>query len=75
MNNISFSSVAAVSPQSNLEDGEVVEVQAEATPHQPVSAPPPALQAPKFQFSAMFRFLHSVPGILPPDRQIAASSG
>merc|ERR1712203_913157 len=45
------SSVAAVSPQSSLEDGEVVEVQAEATPHQPVSTgsvlpcaswPPPA---------------------------------
>ena len=70
-----FSSAAAVSPQTTLEDGEVVEVDAEAVPHQPVSAPPPALQAPQsfnFQQSSVF-FTLSQESSRP--RQIAASSG
>ena len=69
------SSAAAVSPQNTLEDGEVVEVEAEAVPHQPVSAPPPALQAPQsfnFQQCSVF-FTLSQESSRP--RQIAASSG
>jgi len=69
------SSAAAVSPQTTLEDGEVVEVEAEAVPHQPVSAPPPALQAPhsfNFQQCSVF-FTLSQESSRP--RQIAASSG
>jgi len=38
------SSAAAVSPQNTLEDGEVVEVEAEAVPHQPESSRPRQMQ-------------------------------
>ena len=65
-----FSSAAAVSPQTTLEDGEVVEVEAEAVPHQPVSAPPPALQAPQsFNFQQYVQFSSPCPRN-PPDRRL-----
>jgi len=69
------SSAAAVSAQTTLEDGEVVEVETEAVPHQPVSAPPPALQAPQtFNFQQCSVFFTLSQECSRP-RQIAASSG
>ena len=73
---ICFSSATAVSPQSEspLEEGEVVEVESEAV-HQPVSAPPPALQAPQsfnFQQPSVFFTLSQESSRR---NQIAASSG
>ena len=73
---ICFSSATAVSPQSEstLEEGEVVEVESEAV-HQPVSAPPPALQAPQsfnFQQPSVFLTLSQESSRR---NQIAASSG